>query len=180
MPWDFGGTPDALKRFVKLAAHPYVALVPGCGAGYEVACMSEAGWDVTAIDFSATAVNLARSKLGRWSGRVEQADFFSYVPPQPLGLIYERAFFCALPPERRPAIVARWVELLPPGGRLAGFFFFGDAQKGPPFGIAPAELETLLEPEFERIADDPVTDSSPVFVGRERWQIWVRRGASSR
>ena len=38
----------------------------------------------------------------------------------------------------------------------------------------------MTDAEFERIADDPVTDSSPVFVGKERWQIWERRVASSR
>jgi SAM-dependent methyltransferase len=175
-PWDFGGVPEALARFVTQTTRPYVTLIPGCGTGYEVAYLSEAGWDVTAIDFSPAAVDTARHKLGRWGDRVEQADFFSFTPPRPLELIYERAFFCALPHRLRPAVVARWAELLPPGGLLAGFFFFDDAPKGPPFGIAAEELDGLLAQHFERIADAPVSDSNPVFAGKERWQVWERRG----
>ncbi len=174
MPWDLGDVPAAFRQFVAQTAKPYVTLIPGCGTGYEVACLSEAGWDVTAIDFSVAAVDVARKALGRWADRVVQADFFDFVPPNPVELIYERAFFCALPPSMRPAVVARWAELLPPGGLLAGFFFFDDAPKGPPFGIAAAELDALLTPLFERIADEAVNDSLPIFAGKERWQIWRR------
>lgn len=177
MPWDKGGVPAALQDFVAQAASSAVTLIPGCGRGYEVAYLSEAGWDVTAIDFSPAAVAAARSVLGRWADRVAQADFFSYAPQQPLGLIYERAFLCALPRRMRAAIAARWAALLPAGGLLAGFFYFDDAAKGPPFGIAPDELEALLAPYFERIADLPVSDSIPAFAGKERWQVWRRLAA---
>lgn len=175
MPWDRGGIPARFRQFVADAGRPYVTLIPGCGTGHEVACLSEAGWDVTAIDFSAAAVERARKVLGQWADRVVEADFFGFMPPKPVELIYECAFFCALPHRMRPGIVARWVELLAPGGLLAGFFYFDDAPKGPPFGIPPSELETLLAPCFERIVDEAVTDSMPVFAGKERWQVWRRR-----
>ena len=173
-PWDRGDVPERFRHFVSQAERPYVTLIPGCGTGYEVACLSEAGWDVTAIDFSAAAVEAARRDLGPWAHRVVQADFFEFLPPRPVELIYERAFFCALPPRQRVAIVARWAELLPPGGLLAGFFLFDDAPTGPPFGIVAAELEALLAPFFARIEDLPVSDSLPVFAGKERWQVWRR------
>lgn len=173
-PWDRGGVPDALRQFAAQSKRPYTTLIPGCGTAYEVAYLSEAGWDVIAIDFSAAAVEAAHKVLGRWAERVVQADFFDFAPAASVELIYERAFFCALPPQLRPAVVARWAELLPPGGLLAGFFFFDDALKGPPFGIAPAELEALLGPCFERIVDEAVTDSLAVFAGKERWQVWRR------
>jgi SAM-dependent methyltransferase len=175
MPWDKGGVPVALRQFLAQAPQPYVTLIPGCGSGYEVAALAEAGWDVTAIDFSAAAVCAAHETLGRWGAHVVEADFFTYQPKSPLQLIYERAFLCALPPRMWPAVAARWAELLPPGGLLAGFFYFGEAPKGPPFGIRTAELEGLLQPHFERIEDAPVTDSIAVFAGKERWQVWQRR-----
>ncbi|OGB27782.1 MAG: SAM-dependent methyltransferase [Burkholderiales bacterium RIFCSPLOWO2_02_FULL_57_36] len=174
MPWDRGGVPDALQRFVAQTPQKHVALIPGCGVGYEVAYLSEAGWDVTAIDFSPAAVAAAQAMLGPWASRVVEADFFTFVPKIPLDLIYERAFLCALPRDRWQQIVERWAELLPPGGLLAGFFYFDDAPKGPPFGIAPAQLEALLTPSFERIEDSLATDSVSVFSGRERWQVWRR------
>jgi len=175
-PWDKGGVPQSLQEFAAAQAAPRSVLIPGCGTGWELAWLSEQGWDAVAIDFSPAAVAAARQAVGRWSDRVAEADFFAYRPQRPLDTIYERAFLCALPPAMRPRIAARWAELLPPGGLLAGFFFFDQAPKGPPFGIAPAELEALLAPQFERIDDRAVADSIPVFAGKERWQVWRRRG----
>jgi SAM-dependent methyltransferase len=173
-PWDQGGVPQALRQFVQQAAAPLTTLIPGCGAAYEVAYLSEAGWDVTAIDFSPAAVAVARNALGVWAPRVRQADFFSFIPDQPLDLIYERAFLCALPREVWPRIVQRWAELLRPGCLLAGFFFFDDAPKGPPFGADSDQLKRMLAPFFEQIEDASVPDSVAVFAGKERWQVWRR------
>lgn len=175
MPWDRGGVPAALQRFVAQAPQRYVTFIPGCGTGYEVAFLSEAGWDVTAIDFSPAAVAAAQAVLGPWAQRVRQADFFTFVPDKQPQLIYERAFLCALPRAQWPAIVQRWASLLPAGGLVAGFFFFDAAPKGPPFGANPAELEALMAPWFMRLDDQAVDDSLPVFAGKERWQVWQRR-----
>lgn len=173
-PWDKGGVPEALKQFVTKSSRSRIALIPGCGTGYEVAYLSEAGWDVTAIDFSPAAVAAAQAALGPWAAKVVEADFFAFKPSKPVDFIYERAFLCALPRRLWPEVAARWAELLPPGGLLAGFFYFDDNPKGPPFGTAPAELDALLNPHFERIENSPVTDSMPVFAGKEYWQVWRR------
>lgn len=174
-PWDRGGVPQALIDFAGRADRPLVTLIPGCGAAYELAFLSEQGWDATAIDFSPAAVAKAKAGLGQWAFGVVQADFFTYHPHAPLDLIYERAFLCALPRAMWPRVAARWADLLPPGGRLAGFFFFDDAAKGPPFGIGRAELDALLSPHFDCIEDAAVSDSIPVFAGKERWMVWLRR-----
>jgi SAM-dependent methyltransferase len=174
-PWDRGGAPAELRAFVAQANKPMSALAPGCGSGYELALMLEAGWDATAIDFSAAAVARAKSLAGQWAGHIVQADFFDYVPPRPLDLVYEQAFLCALPRARWPDVARRWAALLPPGGLLAGYFFFGDAPKGPPFGIARAQLDALLTPHFDCVVDQAVPDSIPVFAGKERGLVWRRR-----
>lgn len=174
-PWDRGGVPLALRDFVARTGRPLRTLIPGCGAAYELAFLSDAGWDATAIDFSAAAVAQARAAVGQWAGRVVEADFFTWQSAQPLALIYERAFLCALPRAMWPQLAARYAELLAPGALLAGFFFFDDAVKGPPFGIAPEQLDALLSPYFVRVEDAAVEDSIPVFAGKERWQVWQRR-----
>lgn len=174
-PWDRGGVPQALRDFVAGTGKPLSTLIPGCGAAYELAFLSAQGWDATAIDFSPAAVATAKAGLGQWAGNVIEADFFTYCPQRPLDLIYERAFLCALPRAMWPRVAARWADLLPPGSRLAGFFFFDDAAKGPPFGIERAALDTLLSPHFECVEDGAVSDSIPVFAGKERWMVWQRR-----
>jgi SAM-dependent methyltransferase len=174
-PWDRGAAPAALRAFVAQASRPLTTLVPGCGSAYELALMLDAGWDATAIDFSSSAVARAKALAGPHADHIVQADFFDYLPPKPLDLVYEQAFLCALPRARRLDVAARWARLLAPGGLLAGYFFFDDAPKGPPFGIARAELDAFLAPHFDCIVDDAVTDSIPVFAGKERWMVWRRK-----
>lgn len=181
-PWDKGGVPQALQDFVARSALPLVTLIPGCGIGYEAAFLAQSGWDVTAIDFAPAAVASAKAAIGEWSKHVIEADFFQYQPVGMLGLIYERAFLCALPSAMRPQIVQRWAALLQPGGLLAGFFYVDDSAgrslKGPPFCVSSDELRALISPYFELLEESDVVDSIPVFAGKERWQVWRRLPAA--
>jgi trans-aconitate methyltransferase len=174
-PWDRGAAPAELRAFVAAAPAPMSALVPGCGSAYELALMLDAGWDATAIDFSPVAVARAKRLAGQWAGHILQADFFDYTPPRPLDLVYEQAFLCALPRAHWADVAQRWAALLASGGLLAGYFFFDDAAKGPPFGIARARLDELVAPHFELVVDEAVPDSIPVFSGKEHWMVWRRR-----
>lgn len=173
-PWDKGGVPQALRDFAAARA-PMTTLIPGCGSAYELTLLADAGWDVTAIDFSPAAVAQGKLAAGAHAARVVEADFFAWRPERPVQLIYERAFLCAMPRAMWPQVAARWAQLLAPGALLAGYFFFDDVPKGPPFGIARAQLDELLRADFDCIADDAVSDSIPVFAGKERWMIWRRR-----
>jgi thiopurine S-methyltransferase len=179
-PWEAGQAPQALREFSAgykpaTEAAPRV-LIPGCGSAWDAAFLDRQGWDVTALDFSAAAVDAARVTLGdSWRGVLLQADFFAFSPGQRFDVIYERAFLCALPRSLWPAYAPRMAEILRPGGVLAGSFFVTDEPKGPPFGILPQQLDDLLAPHFTRLEDRPVEDSLPVFAGRERWQVWQRR-----
>jgi SAM-dependent methyltransferase len=174
-PWDRGRAPAALRRFVLDMPQPMIALAPGAGSAYELTLMCEAGWDAVAIDFSPVAIARAKALAGPWAGRVVQADFFTYQAPRPLDVVIEQAFLCALPRARWPEVARRWEQLLAPGGLLAGYFYFDDLPKGPPFGVDRERLDALLTPGFECIADDAVEDSIPVFLDKERWMVWRRR-----
>ena len=173
-PWERGGVSQALRRFVA-SSRPLTVLVPGCGSAHELKLMCEAGWDATAIDFSGAAVAHARAQAGQWAERIVQADFFAYDPPRPLDLIYEQAFLCALPRVRWPDVARRWSALLGQGGLLAGYFFFDDAVKGPPFGIDRVRLDALLGGAFDCVLDEAVEDSIPGCAGKERWMMWRKR-----
>ncbi len=180
-PWDPGGVPQQLEDWIARQSTRGRALVPGCGSAWEASRLADAGWDVLAVDFSPEAVAHARRILGRRSGVVQLADFFDLPAGDGYDLVYERAFLCALPPALRTAWRDKVETLLAPGGRLAGFFFFGSASpSAPPFPLASGELEGLLEPGFRRLEDVPTGGSAPVFAGRERWQAWARRGQRQR
>ena len=174
-PWDAGKMPDAFADFVAAHATPLTTLIPGCGSAWEASHLAELGWPVTALDFSPTAIARAREVLGNANVHLVCDDFFTFTPSQPLELIYERAFLCALPRKLWADWGQRIADLLPSDGLLAGYFFICEQPKGPPFGILQTQLDELLQPNFERLVDQDVADSIPVFAGRERWQLWRRR-----
>lgn len=175
-PWDAGEVPPALREQATQWPRGVRVLIPGCGSAYEAGWLAEQGFNVLAIDFSLAAVEKARQVLGSRAGIVRQADFFGFDAGPPFDVIYERAFLCALPPKMWPRYPARCAQLLRPGGSIAGFFFFAETPKGPPFGTTPAALQALLAAHFERLDDQAVSGSIEVFRGKERWQAWRRRG----
>jgi len=174
-PWDAGKVPAQLDAYARRAPRGRV-LVPGCGSAWDVRCFAENGWDVLGIDFSTEALEAARVILGPFADRVRRADFFAPLAEAPFDTVYERALLCALPRRLWPAWGARMAELVRPAGKIVGFFYFDEGERGPPFPFHAAdELAGLLEPAFERFEDAPVPDSVSVFVGKERWQAWRRR-----
>ena len=184
-PWDAGRAPQALQNFATnyRAQHPAPpdgsppsVLIPGCGSAWDAAFFDQLGWDVSALDFSAAALASARATLGTgWRGQLFCADFFTFPFSSPVDVVYERAFLCALPRQLWSNYAPRMAELLLPGGLLAGYFYFSEDPKGPPFGILQQQLESFLTPYFTCCEDHPVEDSLPVFAGRERWQVWERK-----
>jgi SAM-dependent methyltransferase len=175
-PWDLGGVPLALRSFLARAKPPGHVLIPGCGSGYEVQAFHDAGFQVTAIDFSPAARERAGRLLGSLSQRVIAGDFFTHdFSDQKFDLIYERTFLCSLPPERWPVYAMRMADLLPKGKLVAGIFLYGEEPEPPPYPLTEAQALELFGKEFELNRSEPVSDSLPLFQGMERWQEWGRK-----
>ena len=175
-PWDLGGAPVGLRRFLARAKAPGRVLIPGCGSGYEVRAFHDAGSKVTAIDFSAAARERAGRILGPLRSYVIAGDFFTHdFSAQNFDLIYERTFLCSLPPARWPAYARRMAELLEKGKVLAGVFLYGEESEPPPYPLTEAHALELLGDDFDLVRNEPVPDSLPLFAGMERWQEWRRK-----
>ena len=175
MPWDFRGVPCALKSWLKTATSPGRVLIPGCGSGYEAKAFHDAGWEVVAIDYAPAAVARTKAALGALATNVMLADFFTYDSGgRKFDLVYERTFLCSLPPERWPAYAHRMTALLAERGRLAGFFLYGHEDEPPPYPLTEDAAQALFGENFVRVADEAVTDSLPIFAGRERWHVWQK------
>ena len=166
-PWDAGGVPPRLLAWLENERSPMRVLVPGCGSGYEVQAFAERGHDVLGIDFAEEVAKRSH---------VRKADFFQLGEP-PFDLVYERTFLCALPRRLWDDWARKSAELVRPGGRLAGFFYLNDNERGPPFGIDAARLAALRGGNFDLIEDErvPAEQSVPVLAGHEVWQVWRRR-----
>jgi SAM-dependent methyltransferase len=175
-PWDAGVTPPDLVRHLESVRGGGRVLIPGCGSAYEARSFCERGYDTIAIDFSEAAVERARALLGEWQSAVVLGDFFSYDFAGLFDIVYERAFLASLPPRMRPDYARRVAQVLRPGGKLLGFFVHGEPQRGPPFCLKEGELRELLGENFEQTAEAAVSASIPVFEGKERWEVWARKG----
>lgn len=175
-PWDAGSTPPDLERYLIENPGGGRVLIPGCGSAYEVRSFLEKGYEVAAIDFSEAAVERARAELGPSHGAVVLGDFFAHdFGPRLFDVIYERAFLASLLRRMWGDYAARVAELLRPEGRLIGFFVYGEEQGGPPFCLKSGELAALLGERFEKVDEAAVKTSVPVFQGKERWEVWIRR-----
>ena len=174
-PWDFHGIPEALNSFLCRSSPPGTVLIPGCGSGHEIKAFHDAGFAVTAIDFSRVAVDKARQLLGPQSEKIVLGDFFSFdFGPRRFDLIYERTFLCSLPPTRWPRYVARMAELCAPHGRLIGIFLYGQEPDPPPYPLTENQAGVLFRTNFRLARSAAVSDSLPLFHGMERWQEWQK------
>lgn len=178
-PWE-GAVPDAqMSRFISSLPTGSRVLLPGCGSAGDVPWLVAAGMQVDAIDFSLEAVQRAAQALQGSPARLWQADFFA-LPAQPAyDVIIERAFLCALPPERWNDYTQQMSRLLRIGGYLAGVFFLADKAKGPPFGTRLADLQQRFAGRFVLQSCQPVQAALPLFAGQEFWMVWQHLPAVS-
>jgi len=174
-PWVLHKIPDTLRSFLKRKPAQKRILIPGCGTDYGVIkAFADAGFEITAIDFSAVALAETKKALGNFEGKIIRADFFKSDFGRRFDFVYERTFLCAVHPRRWAGYAKRVAEVLRPGGKLIGIFFYGTEPEPPPYPISKAQAKELFGKYFRLIRDLKVSDSVPMFAGMERWQEWER------
>ncbi len=172
-PWDRGQASPQLARWIdsgELAPCPI--LVPGCGSGYEVAALAQAGFEVTGLDYAPAAVARTRERIAalapeaRARARVVQADALAWQPAAPFDAIYEQTCLCALYPDLWVDYAAQLHRWLRPGAKLFALFMqalrAGASEgriEGPPYHCDVNAMRALLpapawhwpKPPFERV-----------------------------
>ena len=128
------------------ALKPCRILVPGAGRSPEPLALAEAGFTVTVVDASPSAIATQRARLQRLNVRaqVEQADLLTWNPAAPFDAIYDQACLCALPPaiwSDYATLLHRWLK---PGGALFVLFMQTHSQGGPPFHCDLAHMHRLF------------------------------------
>jgi methyl halide transferase len=124
-PWDRGAAnPQLGIWFATGALKPCRILVPGCGSGYEVAVLAQAGFDVTALDYAPAAIARTRSKLeaANLKATLVEADALAWQPEKPFDAIYEQTCLCALYPDQWRDYSDRLHRWLVPDGKLYALF----------------------------------------------------------
>jgi SAM-dependent methyltransferase len=119
----WSGNPNAHLVNEASGLVPGAALDVGCGEGADAIWLAERGWQVSAVDFSATALERgaarARNVGSEVARRVEwlHRDLMEWVPPKAYYDLVS-AQFMQLPSAQRESVFPRLAAAVAPGGSL--------------------------------------------------------------
>jgi cyclopropane fatty-acyl-phospholipid synthase-like methyltransferase len=194
-PWELGRPSEVLLEACEeldamgASLEGARVLSPGCGRGADALELVARGAKVVGVEWSdAVAQDLlsryrAADIRGGGSLEVRSGDFFT-LDPEPLDIVCEHTFLCALDPSRRQEYARRIAAWLKPGGYLCGnFFIVSDAEArrlpglsltkegaGPPFGITKDDLLELLSEPFSPLVLRPAQKAA---INRKPDLEWV-------
>jgi SAM-dependent methyltransferase len=118
----WSGRPNPQLVAEAAGLRPGTALDVGCGEGADAIWLAERGWQVTAVDFAATALERGATHAAvrgdEVAGRIRwvRADVTQEQPGERFDLV--SAQFMHLPPEERRELFAGLADAVRPGGTL--------------------------------------------------------------
>ena len=154
---------------------PGRALDVGCGPGRNAIFLARNGFQVDAVDLSATAIAWAEERAEGLDIRFRRGDAFATEGSY--DLIYDSGCFHHLPPHRRISYLALLDRALKPGGHFALTCFTADEGTAAPdaeldrqaslsggVGYEPDDLrwtfQDLTEVELRRMTDQPADSAT--------------------
>ena len=145
--WDLGSATPVFQDLIAMGdIKPGKICLPGSGLGYDAVLFAQNGFDVTALEFSATAVRHQRELADAAKVEIDiiECDFFN-LPERLFGnfdAVVEYVTLCAVDPVRRTDFARVMLNLLKPDGLYISLLFpIEDRLGGPPYGLN--ELETI-------------------------------------
>ncbi|QDP95856.1 class I SAM-dependent methyltransferase [Microlunatus elymi] len=185
VPWDREVPNPLLVEW--LANHPLEAagqraIVIGCGYGNDAELIAARGFETTAFDVSATAVELARQRYPDSEVDYRQADLLSLPEEwrQQFDLVIECITVQALPPDLHETAAAAVASLCGVGGLIvviSGARVGDQVPDGPPWPLTGDELGYFAVDGVERAVVEtiPVKEAGPPGDSRIRWRAEFRR-----
>jgi 2-polyprenyl-3-methyl-5-hydroxy-6-metoxy-1,4-benzoquinol methylase len=152
------------------------ALVIGCGLGDDAYALDTAGYDVTAIDVSQTALDIAQKRFEYSTITFEKQDIFD-MPEKYyhyFDFVFEALTIQSLPPEFREKMIKAVADTVAPHGQLLLVAHKKEnANDGPPWPLEEEEVALfkshgLKELEFELHSEDSKISNQKFRVLYER------------
>ena len=151
------------------------ALVVGCGLGDDAELLVARGFDVTAFDISAAAIDWRQRRYPDSKVDYVAADLFE-PPPEWRGafrLVVEVNTLQVLPPELRPAAISAMVNCVTPGGSLLVIARGREQDDDPgsmPWRLIKGDLEHFVQSGMKLISFEDFFDEEDPQVRRFRVQ----------
>lgn len=152
MPWFYEALDHDVERAIdRLGVRQGRFLDLGTGPGTQAIAMATRGFDVTASDFSPSAVAKAHARAQKNGAAVRfvQDDILASRLEGPFDLVLDRGCFHVLPPERRADYAKTLARLVAPGGHvfLKTFSVNQPGQEGP-HRFTPEMIRSVFEGDF--------------------------------
>lgn len=172
---------DTVSKLTATCSLGRKVLCPGAGRGADAVSLVRKGYEVTAVDWSDSAVAHMRTEsevsLGELAGnlKIYHADFFT-LKPQHVDIVFEHTFYCAIDSSRRAEYVHAIAQWLDVGGILFGNFFVKTEEAirkaeetGPPFFSSEEGLRQSFASKFKCLHLCPVLGDAPGRRGAFEW-----------
>ncbi|HEY9363401.1 MAG TPA: methyltransferase [Chitinophagaceae bacterium] len=165
--WDIGYPSTPIKEYIDQLADKNISiLIPGCGNAYEADYLLQKEFvNVTLLDISSALIEKIQKTFAAKKIKIIQQNFFKHQ--QQYDLVLEQTFFCALNPSLRTAYADKMIQLLRPGGKLAGVLFNREFNGGPPYGGNEKEYRELFCHRFSECKIEACYNSIPPRKGSE-------------
>lgn len=177
--WDLNEPAEAFKDMLhRLKLPKSRILVLGSGGGHDAAFFAQAGHVVTAVDFSAEAIEKAKKQYGHIHNLFfEKLNVFD-LPHEwnfTFDVVVEHTLFCAVHPDQRQKLITIWKRVLHEEGQLLSVFFSMFKRTGPPYGSTEYELRAQLMPHFQFLFWGRLRNSRPERLGKELFVLAKKR-----
>jgi SAM-dependent methyltransferase len=186
--WETGTIPAALHNLVEgeQALPPGRALDIGCGTGAHAVYLARLGWEVTGVDFSATAIRGARSRAVDTRGvNFVEGDVTRLIDcgvDGPFDLLLDVGCYHGIPGARRPAYVREMARVMRPGAHL--LLWAIDVDRRFPLPALPTsserEVRRRFAPCFTVVSAQPgsiFTEASGMTRWPSAWYVMRRSSA---
>lgn len=172
IPWAQMKPNEHLLEYIKLNPSSGKALVVGCGLGDDAVVLSQAGYDVTAIDISHSAIKWCQERFDECEVEFIVQDVFE-LPQDMVGaydFVFESLTIQSLPIEFREKIITAIASLLSQNGKILVVAHAKDEESkkdGPPWPLEQEHIDIfkeigLSELEF-KIIDEPTMISASKY-----------------
>jgi len=146
IPWNIEKPPEALVQLVDDGKiKPCKAVDLGCGTGHYAIWLAGRGFDVTGIDISPTATNMAEENAAKKGGKCNflVADMLGDLKAldETFEFAYDWEVMHHIFPETRQKYVENVYKLLKPGGKYLSVCF---SEENPQFGGSGKYRETPI------------------------------------
>ncbi|MAT73883.1 SAM-dependent methyltransferase [Candidatus Poribacteria bacterium] len=179
--WDIGQAAPPFVAYLdreKASSSGKVAVI-GCGRGNDVLLFAQRGFEVTAVDFSSSAIQATRQQIeaAQLQVSLSQQDIFTLIESHPntFDYVVEYTCFCAIDPDRRPEYVDLVHQILKPNGMLIAIFYLIPPDQGPPFGTTEDEIRSLFTGRFEVVEMGGSPHSIERRAGKELFALLKKR-----